>query len=165
MTLRVRTVKEATVLQLADADFKKNAKRALQQGSQVLLNNVQYQLRRQSGPQPSAPGEPPVRQTGELAKSFKKLRPRLRRGYGSSGVTSDLPRAYVLEYGETKGSRAAGSVFGKKSRARTMANKFQKGIGSTFGFNVYRVAPRPYLDPASRDSEDRITEIFQDVVQ
>jgi len=165
LRLGVKTEKALTVEQWADISFKKNAKAALKRSSDELLKHVKFQLLRRRGPEPSGPGEPPVRQTGKLAKSFKRLRVRLRKGYGSSGVTSDLPRAYVLEYGETKGSRKAGSVFGKKSRARTAANKFQRGLGSTFGLNVYRVAPRPYLDPASEDAEPEITRILTEVVR
>ena len=161
--LGARTEQALTMEQYADQAFKKNARRALQQASQVLLRNTQYQLRRRKGNGiPSAPGEPPAMQTGALAKSFKRLRVRLRRNYGSSGVTSDDPGAYVLEWGTTVASSGAFKVAGRTGRK--LANRFLRGLAPVLGQGVYRIAPRPYLKPASDDSEQQITEVLEAVI-
>lgn len=147
----------------ADADFKKNARRLLRQASDVLLNHTKYQLLRRRGNEVSAPGEPPVSHTGKLAKSFKRIRVRLRKGYGSAGITSSHPAAYALEWGETVASRTAFKITGQ--RGRRIANKFLRGLGSVTGLGVYRLAPRPYLQPAADESEDEITKILIQVLE
>lgn len=146
----------------ADAQFKKNARVRLRRASDVLLKHVKFQLLRRRGPQPSAPGEPPAAQTGRLAKSFKRLRVRLRRGYGSAGVTSDEKRAYVMEYGEARHGRVLGDIAGKKGRR--FAGRVAKAL-SGFSLSVYRVAPRPYLKPAAEEAEDEITDILRGVLE
>jgi hypothetical protein len=157
------------LLKQADDSFKKNARRALTQSSQVLLRSVQYQLRRTKpggrsrGRNPaSAPGEPPAYQTGRLAKSWKRLRTRLRRGYASSGVTSSEKRAFALEYGEVIGVRKVGKA---GSRRRRTFNALVRGLANFGVGNLYRVAPRPYLKAASDDAEPEITRILTEVVQ
>ena len=157
--LSVRATK-IDLVQQADADFKKNARRALTQSSQVLLRYTQFYVRRQRGPNPSAPGEPPAMQTGKLAKSFKRLRTRLRKGYGSAGITSSEPYSYMLEYGTTVVAHKIGN---KKLRGR--ANRLLRGFGRVLGNAVYRVAPRPYLKPAQDDAEPEVTRILTEVIQ
>lgn len=154
---------QITMMDYADQSFKKNARGALKRSSDELLKHVQYQLRRRRGPTPSAPGEPPAMQTGKLAKSFKRLRVKLRKGYGSSGVTSDHPGAYVLEWGSTVASRAAMKIGGR--RGRRLANAFLRGLAPIIGGGVWRVAPRPYLGPASEEADPEITRILEAVVQ
>lgn len=160
------------LLAQAEESFKKNARRALTQSAQVLLRHVQYQLRRTKpagrrrgkGRNPaSSPGEPPAYQTGKLARSWKRLRTRLRRGYGSSGVTSSEKAAFALEYGETIGSRTAKRVGGR--RGRNTVNKLMRGLAAAGVGKVWRVAPRPYLKRALAESEDEVTRILREVVQ
>jgi hypothetical protein len=148
----------------ADADFKKNARRLLRSSSDVLLKHVQFQLRRRKGPEPSRPGEPPAMQTGRLAKSFKRLRVRLRRGYGSAGVTTDHTGAYALEVGEARVGRATFAITGSR-RARRGVNKLARALAPLAGVGVYRVAPRPYLDPASEEAAPQIDMILVQVVE
>lgn len=86
-----------------EEDFHVYALDAVGVAGDIVLAKVQRKLRLLRGtPQTSAPeGQPPEFDTGDLFRSFKKLRPRVKGRIASSGIYSLDPGANRLEFGKT----------------------------------------------------------------
>jgi len=87
----------------AERQFRKRVRRAMRSATGVLLENVQLQLRKRTGPKPAPAQEPPARQSGELAKSFRRLPIKVKRFSASGGIYTDDPGAARLEWGKVDG--------------------------------------------------------------
>lgn len=82
----------------AEKQYRREASRVLGRSATILLREVKQQLRRTTGGEPQE-GAPPVKRSGDLARSFRRLRPRVRKNVATSGVKSSHPGAGRLEYG------------------------------------------------------------------
>jgi len=100
------------------------------------------------GGTPSGPGEPPRRQTGQLARSI---------AYGIAGAQFRVGAirftAAMLQFGvqSTRGARrSAGTRRGRRTRG-------------TLVQRTVTIAPRPYLEPALELAKDAMGEAFAEV--
>ena len=122
----------------AEKQFRKDARKAIGQAGTVLLREVKKQLRRTSSRETAGPGEPPARRTGELIRSFRRLRPRVRTRAGAtvatSGVKSTHPGAGRVEYGGVD----------------------RRGI---------RTFPHPYIGPAIDAAEAEVERLLTQVIE
>ena len=82
-----------------EAEFKRTARRAVKEGAEILLGAVRTELTKRSGPKPSPPGEPPAKQSGDLAKSWQAIPVRMRGRVASSGIESYDKGAARMEWG------------------------------------------------------------------
>lgn len=93
-------------LDLADElaeEFEAQAKEAVSEAADLLLHEVQRNLRLRVGTRKTvAPiGQPPEFDTGALLASFRKIAPRVKGRVASSGIRSNHPGANREEFGKT----------------------------------------------------------------
>lgn len=86
----------------AEKQFRKDARKAIRDCVDVQMKAIKKLLRRRKVRwKAAAPGQPPHERTGQLQKSFKRLKLKIGRYKASGGVYSDHPGAGRLEFGET----------------------------------------------------------------
>ena len=122
-------------LDLADElqeDFIAEAREAVTEGAQILLDDVLRRLRLRAGTFKSAapPGQPPEYDIGTLFRSFHLLSARIRGATAEAGVASADPSANRLEFGKTD-------------------------------INGVRTFPHPYMRPALEATEEPIAQMFE----
>lgn len=86
-----------------EEEYRSQALHAVGLAADVLLSEVQHRLSARQGSKKSAApsGESPEEDTGELLRSFKKVRPRVKGAIASSGIRSDDPGGNRVEFGYT----------------------------------------------------------------
>lgn len=82
-----------------EEDFHATAKEALGEAADLLLGDIRRRLSARRGPASAPAGEAPAMQTGALARSYKRIAPRIRGRIASSGIISRDPGANRQEFG------------------------------------------------------------------
>jgi hypothetical protein len=154
-----------------ELDFdKKLIKKIMRQAGTELAAAARAILRQSSGSgriyngiQASAPGEPPVKRTGELANSIKtKL---LRGGMGVS-VTDTAVFALSLEAGAAGGGGKKGSGQPRVHQKRSLDERIKAAM---LKGNNRVLLPRPYLtlalDQKESSIEDRVRRAIQQGIE
>lgn len=114
-------------------EFHDQAKSAVAEGADVLLDEVKrlLTLRRGTARTAAPEGQPPEQDAAQLEKSFRRIPPRVRGRVASSGIRSDHPGGNRLEWGFTD----------------------SRGI---------RTLPHPFLAPAIANTDERIGQLLEE---
>lgn len=176
--IEVRVSGVAGSVNLADElekDFRKRARGAVLEAGRLLQKEVRLQLKRHAGPDASPEGEPPAYQSGELYDSIKVLPVRVRGTSVSSGVSSDHPGAFALEYGQTAATaekiaadlrqqdRESGRFWGpSRQRLRSSRLRRIRQLAQTMAKPVVQRAPRPYFRPAQAAAAPKVDALLRE---